>query len=113
MTLLLVSALLLVQITGLHCDARQSVGQESQAVVHVQHLGTSAACHEDVCARDLSMTTSWKSFDQGDNAPALIAIAFILLLPLLSRSFVRPKSVNSSSSSHSVFLRPPLRAPPL
>ncbi len=106
-------ALLVVQVAGLHCHVKQPAGpRKSEAAVHVQHFGTSGACHEDACERDLSIPGFWKSAGQSWNMLALLAVTFVFLLPLLGRSTVVPEIAERLFYHHQIFLRPPLRAPP-
>jgi hypothetical protein len=113
LTLMLPLVLLMVQIIGLHCDIQQSGAEQGPDVmVHVQHFGTSATCEEDTCERDRPVPAFWKGFDQGWNSAALLAVSFILLLPVPRRTASSLQTSEEFSYTSPIFFRPLLRAPP-
>lgn len=115
-TLLVVLALLVVRITGLHFHVDQSADwheSSAAATVHAEHSDTHAAHHEKTGGIDFSTIAFWKKLDQGSNILALLTIAFIVLLPAMARGIGRISISDAFSLRQPVFLRPPLRAPPL
>lgn len=114
LTVLLALALLVVQITGLHFHVHQPTAwQEPSTVVHAEHADAQTACQDDVCGVDLSLTEFWKNPNQGWQFFALLTLAFVLLLPATSRGSGNFPAVAAAPFDPPVFLRPPLRAPPL
>lgn len=114
--LFLALALVLVQIMGLHFHVHQASGWNTSAVapvVHAAHSDVHDACHKDGCGVDVSVTEFWKSPGQGWSVFALFAVACILLLSISSRGVPRPTFTDELPHSRPIFLRPPLRAPPL
>jgi hypothetical protein len=116
-TLFLTVVLLTVQGAGLHFHVPQSAGShetQQTTVIHAAHSDTHAACHEGSCDTDLSVTKFWKQPEQGWDIPALFAIAFILVVLVSRRVQGGIPPVDSLPFGYSlIFLRPPLRAPPV
>jgi len=99
-------AVMVVQIAGPHFHVHES------AVVHAEHSDTHHSSHENTAAIDLPVVGFWKSADQGSNFFALLTVAFALLLVTRSRLVLRTRPETRPRFDRSVFLRPPLRAPP-
>lgn len=114
--LLLTLVLLIVQLAGLHFHLRQLVSSPDSsvpAVVHAAHVGEHTACHGDTCGTDVPIAKFWKNPDQGWNLLALLITVFALLLPATGRVIGHiPPDQSTTPFDRSVFLRPPLRAPP-
>jgi hypothetical protein len=117
LSLFLISTLLTVQGTGLHFHAPQSASShepQQAARVHAAHSDTHAACHEDSCDTDLSVTKFWKQPEQGWDIPALFAVAFVVVVLSVRLGQSSIPLGNTLPLFYSlIFLRPPLRAPPL
>ncbi|MGH8502910.1 MAG: hypothetical protein ACREVE_10680 [Gammaproteobacteria bacterium] len=114
MTLFLTLALIVVQVAGLHFHVHASAPWDAllPAVVHAEHSEAHAACREDTCGTDLSITEFWKNPDQAWNVLALLTVIFALLVLAPRRGIVRVPRTHLPRFNQPVFLRPPLRAPP-
>jgi hypothetical protein len=115
--LFLTLVLLTVQGAGLHFHVHQPAGShqpQQAAMIHAAHSDTHAACHENSCDTDLSVTKFWKQPEQGWDIPALFAIAFVLVVLVSRRVQGGILPDDSLPFGYSlIFLRPPLRAPPV
>lgn len=113
--LLLMLALLIVQLAGLHFHIHQLAVSSMPAVVHSAHAGEHTFCHGNTCGTDgmdVSEAKARTSPDQDWNPLALLITVFALLLPAAGRVIGHIPSDQSTPFNHPVFLRPPLRAPP-
>lgn len=114
-SLCLMLALVVVQVAGLHFHVHASAPWNDAslpAVVHAEHSETHHSSHEDTAGIDLPVVSFWKKADQGSNFLALVTVIFTLLLLAAGRDIIRVPRNQPPRFSRSVFLRPPLRAPP-
>ncbi len=114
--MLFVALVLFVQIAGLHFhvhDASAAHASAPELLVHMAHSDLHNACHENGCGVDLTMTEFWKNPDQGWDVLALFAVLYVLLLSVRSRGVPCLAFTDRLPRSQPIFLRPPLRAPPL
>jgi hypothetical protein len=114
--MLFVALVLFIQIAGLHFHVHDALTVHVSApklLVHVAYSDSHDACHENDCGIDLAMTEFWKNPDQGWDVLALFAVVYVLLLSVRSRGVPRLTFTDRLPRSQPIFLRPPLRAPPL
>ncbi len=115
-TLVLVPALLVFQLSGLHFHhVHQSATSDEPplVVVQVEHTPAHTASHKKSGAIDLSLAEFWKSPDQNWDVLALLVGGLVLLLSTVSRGMWYIPRVGIFPFKQPTFLRPSPRAPPL
>jgi hypothetical protein len=113
-TLLLALGWLVVQTAGLHFHVHDSVDSQellTTAEVHVDYSEQHTTSHKDGRI-DLLKPAIWKNPDYGWDVLALAILGFVLLLSIVTRRISGMPFYKHLPFSRSIYLRPPLRAPP-